>query len=177
VLVAAGSASSRWIAEARARSRGIAGVARYDDSALTDADASRFEALRRRIEGRVLLFPRGSSELPSAEIAKLKATASDLGEAARIAAALGRTLQVEVIGRGDSVGSEEANLVLSRRRAERVAETLRPAGRDGLTLAVVGVGSAKPLKPEVTENDRDWNRSVSFRLVAGPPDRAGSPSP
>jgi OOP family OmpA-OmpF porin len=177
VLVAAGSASSRWIAEARARSRGIAGVARYDDSALTDADASRFEALRRRIEGRVLLFPRGSSELPPAEIAKLKATASDLGEAARIAAALGRTLQVEVIGRGDSVGSEEANLVLSRRRAERVAETLRPAGRDGLTLAVVGVGSAKPLKPEVTENDRDWNRSVSFRLVAGPPDRAGSPSP
>lgn len=176
-LVAAGSASSRWIAEARARSRGIAGVARYDDSALTDADAGRLEALRRRIEGRVLLFPRGSSELPSPEIAKLEDTASDLGEAARIAAALGRKLQVEVIGRGDSVGSEEANLVLSRRRAERVAETLRPAGRDGLTLAVAGVGSAKPLKPEVTENDRDWNRSVSFRLVAGPPDRAGSPRP
>jgi outer membrane protein OmpA-like peptidoglycan-associated protein len=174
-LVAAGSASSRWIAEARARSRGIAGITRYDDSALADADAGRLDALRRRIEGRVLLFPRGSSELPPAESAKLRDAATDVGEAARLAEALGRTLQVEVIGRGDSIGSEETNLALSRRRAERVLERLRPAGRDGLTFAVAGVGSAKPLKPEVTEKDREWNRSVSFHLVAEAADRAGSP--
>ena len=100
-----------------------------------------------------------------------------MGEAARLADALGRTLRVEVIGRGDSIGTEDANLGLSRRRAERVADALRPAGRGAVTLSAAGVGSAKPLKPEVTESDREWNRSVSFHLVAEPADRAGSPRP
>lgn len=172
-LVAAGSASRRWIEEARARSRAIAGIARYDDSGLTDADAGELDLLRRRIEGTVLLFPRGSSDLPPAETRKLRDAASDVEKAARLAAALGRTLRLEVIGRGDSVGSQDANLVLSRRRAERVAAELRPAGLEGegLTLAPAGVGSARPLRPEVTEEDRDWNRSVSFHLIvedAGP---------
>ncbi len=176
-LVAAGSAPGHWIPEARARSRGIAGITRYDDSAVTDVDAGRLDALRSRIEARVLLFPRGSSELAPAESAKLRDTATDLGEAARLAAALGRTLRLEVIGRGDSIGTEEANLDLSRRRAERIADALRPAGRGVVTFSAAGVGSAKPLKPEVTENDREWNRSVSFHLVAGPADRAGSPRP
>jgi outer membrane protein OmpA-like peptidoglycan-associated protein len=176
-LVAAGSARSRWIPEARARSRGIAGITRYDDSAVSDADAGRLDLLRNRIESRVLLFPRGSSELPPAESAKLRDAATDLGEAGRLAATLGRTLRVEVIGRGDSIGTEETNLGLSRRRAERVADALRPAAREGVTLSATGVGSAKPLKPEVTENDREWNRSVSFHLVAETADRTGSPRP
>ena len=178
-LVAAGSASSRWIEEARARSRAIAGITRYDDSGLTDADAGELDSLRRRIEGRVLLFPRGSSDLPPAETAKLRDTASDVKEVALLAAALGRTLRVEVIGRGDSVGSVDANLVLSRRRAERVASELRPDGREGEGLALIpaGVGSARPLRPEVTERDRDWNRSVSFHLVLADAGPAGSSRP
>jgi outer membrane protein OmpA-like peptidoglycan-associated protein len=174
-LVATGSASGPWIAEARARARAIAGISRYDDAGLADADSTRLEALRRRIEERVLLFPRGSSELPPAESAKLRDTTADVGEVARLATALDRSVRIEVIGRGDSVGTEETNLALSRRRAERIVEALRAAGGDAVTLAADGVGSARPLKPEVTEEDRDWNRSVSFHLVAGMENRAGSP--
>ncbi|MEP6470792.1 MAG: OmpA family protein [Acidobacteriota bacterium] len=174
-LVAAGSAPRRWIDEARGRSRAIAGIVRYDDSALTDEDAGRLEALRKRIEGRVLLFARGSSELPPAESAKLRDTAKDVEEVARLAAAVGSAVRIEVVGRGDSIGTEEANLALSRRRAERVAAQLSPPGAGALTLAADGVGSERPLRPEVTENDREWNRSVSFHLVLGAPNRAGSP--
>ena len=150
-------------------------ISRYDDSGLADSDSQRLEALERRIEERVLLFPRGSSELPPAESAKLRATAADVGEVARLATALSRPVRIEVVGRGDSVGTEEANLGLSRRRAERIADALREAGGGAVTLSADGVGSARPLKPEVTEADRDWNRSVSFHLVAGMENRAGSP--
>ena len=176
-LVAAGSAPNRWIGEARSRSRAIAGISRYDDSALTDADAARLDSLRRRIEGRVLLFPRGSSEPSPAETGKLGDTVGDVKMLARLAAALGRTVRLEVIGRGDSVGSEETNLVLSRRRAERVAAELRPEGSGALTLIPAGMGSARPLRPEMTEKDREWNRSVSFHLVPGDAGPAGSARP
>jgi OOP family OmpA-OmpF porin len=176
-LVAAGSAPNRWITEARLRSRAIAGITQYDDSAVTDADSSRLDELRRRIEARVLLFPRGSSELPPAETAKLRDTAEDVAAAARRALDLRTAVTLEVIGRGDSVGSEDVNLVLSRHRAERVAEELRRTAGGGLTVTSAGVGSARPLRPEVTEDDRDWNRSVSFRLVAADANRSGSPRP
>lgn len=174
-LVAAGSAPRSWIEQARGRSRAIAGIVRYDDSALTDEDAGRLDELRKRIEGRVLLFARGSSELPPAESAKLRDTAKDVEEVARLAAAVGSPVRIEVVGRGDSIGTEEANLALSRRRAERVAAELSPPGGGALTFAADGVGSARPLRPEVTENDREWNRSVSFHLVLGEPNRTGSP--
>src|SRR4029079_16712700 len=115
----------------------------------------------------------GSPQLPPAESAKLRETTNDVGEVARLAPALPGPVRIEVIGRGDSIGTEEANLGLSRRRAERIAEVLRAAGGGPVTLAADGVGSARPLRPEVTEEDRDWNRSVSFHLVAGTENRAG----
>lgn len=164
-LVAAGSAPNRWIEEARARSRAISGITVYDDRALTDSDSSELDSVRRRIEERVLLFARGSAEFSPAEEVKLRDTASDMKHLSRLAGTLGRTARLEVIGRGDSVGSEEANLVISRRRADHVAAALRPEGRDALTVTATGVGSARPLRPESTEEDRALNRSVSFRVV------------
>ncbi len=58
-LVAAGSAPSRWIREARARSRGIAGITRYDDSAVTDADAGRLDAAPKPDRGAGSPLPAG----------------------------------------------------------------------------------------------------------------------
>lgn len=165
VLVATGSAPNRWIEEARARSRMIVGISRYDDTGLTDADSSALDDLRRRLEGRVLLFALGSAELSPEQEGRIRDTAGDLKELSLLAARLGRTARVEVIGRGDSIGTEDANLGISRRRAERVVGALRPEELDGVTLAVTGVGSARPLRPEVTERDRELNRSVSFRVI------------
>lgn len=164
-LVAAGSAPNRWIEEARARSPAISGITSYDDRALTDSDSSKLDDLRRRIEERVLLFARGSSEFSPAEEARLRDTGSDVKHLSRLAGTLGRIARLEVIGRGDSVGSEEVNLVISRRRAERVAAALRPEGPGALEVTATGVGSARPLRPESTDEDRALNRSVSFRVV------------
>ena len=164
-LVATGSAPNRWIAEARARSRMIVGISRYDDSGLTDADSTGLDDLRRRIEGRVLLFALGSAELTPEREGLIRETAVDLKELSRLATRLDRTARVEVIGRGDSVGTEDVNLGISRRRADGVVAALRPEEIGGLTLAVTGVGSTQPLRPEVTERDRELNRSVSFRVI------------
>jgi OOP family OmpA-OmpF porin len=174
-LVAAGSAPSRWIREARSRARAIGGITGYDDRALAGSETIELERLKSRIEGRVILFALGSSEVSPAEEVKIRETSDDARALSPLAAELRRGARLEVIGRGDSVGTEEVNLGISSRRADRVAAALAVEGIGALALAPSGVGSTRPIRPEVTEKDRELNRSVSFRVVLA--DAPGQESP
>jgi OOP family OmpA-OmpF porin len=163
-VIATGSAPHRWIEEARARARAFAGLARLDVSGLADPERESFERARQAIEGRSVFFDVGSTELRPGEVERLREVAREV-EALRAAAAkLGETVDIEVIGRGDSTGAESTNVALSRARAERVARAL-PGDDGGGRIAVRGVGSSQPLRPEVTERDREANRSATLRVV------------
>ncbi|HEU5249869.1 MAG TPA: OmpA family protein [Thermoanaerobaculia bacterium] len=165
VVMAAGTATHRWIEEARARSRVFAGLARFDDSRVTDSDLNELETLRRRIEGGTVSFGLASAELRSREISRLAALSRDLSNLATLAAGLGRAFHVEVVGRGDSTGTPEANLAISRLRAEKVARTLSTGTAGAVAFSARGVGSTEPLRPEVSENDREVNRSATLQVV------------
>jgi outer membrane protein OmpA-like peptidoglycan-associated protein len=167
-LLAAGTASHRWIEEARKLARAIPGVARYDDRGLADTDKRKLDSAQKRLEATRIFFARGSSEPAPNETAKLDAAAREIAELPALAAAAGRQVRVEVVGRGDSEGTDEINVSLSRRRAERVLAVLR-ANLPGVPLAATGVGSSQPLVPERTEEDKQLNRSVSFRAVPSDP--------
>jgi OOP family OmpA-OmpF porin len=68
----------------------------------------------------------------------------------------------------DKSGSSNANLSLSLRRAERVAEALRDAGVSA-PIITRGLGESAPLVPiERTEADRDANRRVEIRIIQQP---------
>jgi OOP family OmpA-OmpF porin len=164
-LLATGAAPHAWIAEAGSRWRSVPGVARFDDRGLTDTDSTSFDAARAALEGKLILFARGSSELTPGETAKLADVARDLSRMPALAAAAGREFRGEVVGRGDSEGTNETNLALSRRRAERVLAVLREEGLETQNMAVAGVGATQPLRQERTEEDKQLNRSVSFRIV------------
>jgi OOP family OmpA-OmpF porin len=171
VLVGKGAAPHGWIVDAKRQSRVLPGVTRFEDSGLVDADRRDLEAVAKSIEGRLFFFSPGSSELSGSETAKLADAAADLARLPAVSAAAGRPSRVEVIGRGDSEGTEGINRPLSRQRAERVLAALRAKGIGSANIATVGVGSEKPLREERTEEDKQYNRSVSFRVV---PD--GSPA-
>jgi OOP family OmpA-OmpF porin len=168
VLLATGSAPHRWIEEARARSRVFADVARFDDSGLTDADLSELEALRRGIEDRPVSFDPASADLRPRDSVRLEALSRDLSRLARMAVGIGKTVRVTVTGRGDSTGTEDVNRAISRQRAERVTRAIAPGFARAVTFVVRGVGSSEPLRREVTEKDRELNRSVTLSVaVAG----------
>jgi len=165
-LLATGAASHRWIAEARARSRTIPGVARFNDRGLADTDVKDLEAARAKLQGTLILFARGSAELTPGETAKLADVAAELARLPALATAAGTAIRAEIVGRGDSEGTVETNLALSRRRAERVLAALRAQGLETRNLVAVGIGSTQPLRQERTEEDKQLNRSVSARVVA-----------
>lgn len=74
-------------------------------------------------------------------------------------------LVVEVSGHTDNSGSPEYNLQLSENRAKEVVNELLAAGIVKERLLFKGYGAAKPVETNETENGRQSNRRIEFRVL------------
>ena len=85
---------------------------------------------------------------------------------------------VHIIGHTDSIGSDEYNLGLSRRRAESVGLYLRSQGVNGDRLIYEGRGESEPLATNETPEGRRQNRRVDIKpIVQGQERKAYQPPP
>lgn len=75
---------------------------------------------------------------------------------------------IEVQGHTDDQGSDEYNIGLSQRRAETVKSYLSNQGVEGKRLIPKGFGETTPLQPGASEEAREANRRVAFKIVRGP---------
>ncbi|MGN6581586.1 MAG: OmpA family protein [Bordetella sp.] len=97
------------------------------------------------------------------------ATLSDAG--AHKIARIGKSLQavqimhLKVVGYTDSVGSDEYNEALSKRRADAVVAALAEGGFPRAGLESVGMGKRHPIADNRTEAGRAQNRHVSIIVV------------
>ncbi len=74
-------------------------------------------------------------------------------------------IHLRIEGHTDNVGSDAANLTLSRKRAEAVEAYLVRKGVSPGRLTAVGFGSSRPIAPNDTEEGRNANRRVEFNVV------------
>ncbi len=74
-------------------------------------------------------------------------------------------LSIEIAGYTDSQGREEMNLALSQERAEAVLSALRARRVPTSSFNAVGYGEADPIADNDTEEGREANRRIEFRLV------------
>lgn len=115
-----------------------------------------FEYLKNEIEGIRIKFPFRKAELTPIAHDKLK----------RIIELISKNEDVRllVIGHTCSIGTQDSNLILSKKRAESVKKYLTkhhiPAGR----IRTKGYGKSKPVADNNTEEGRIENRRVEFRL-------------
>ena len=70
--------------------------------------------------------------------------------------------RIEISGNTDSTGDATANLDLSKRRADAVADYLKQAGVAADHLATVGYGSTRPVASNDTEEGKARNRRIDF---------------
>jgi OOP family OmpA-OmpF porin len=82
---------------------------------------------------------------------------------------VGVGLQMEVVGHADSSGVEAENVKLSQKRADGILSLLVSGGITPAILTAIGVGSKQPLREELSERDRGFNRSVTFRTILTKP--------
>jgi outer membrane protein OmpA-like peptidoglycan-associated protein len=162
VLTAAGEAPAEWIVGARQIAPVVAGVSGFDAERLL---ASGIQSRTRRIEDASPLFARGTTSLLAGQDDELRALADDIRELEALAAATGRTFRIDVVGNTDADGPTVSNLPLSRARAAEVLRILDLRPSRHLEIRAAGVGSAEPRAPGETEDDKQRNRRVSFRVA------------
>ena len=74
-------------------------------------------------------------------------------------------LPLEIQGHTDSQGRESMNLALSQSRAESVLNELRARRVLTATFTAKGYGEANPVADNKTEDGREENRRIEFRLI------------
>jgi OOP family OmpA-OmpF porin len=72
-------------------------------------------------------------------------------------------MKVEIAGHTDSIGTEEYNMGLSKRRAQAVADYLIAHGANAANITVKGYGESSPIADNATEAGRAANRRVELR--------------
>lgn len=73
-------------------------------------------------------------------------------------------LHAEIAAHTDGVGSDAYNTLLSQQRAEAVREYLIGKGVDQSRLTAVGYGESEPLTGDDTDEGRNRNRRIEFRV-------------
>jgi len=74
------------------------------------------------------------------------------------------SIQIEISGHTDNVGTVFYNLILSKNRAQAVFDYLLSAGIDKSRLASQGYGVTKPIADNETEEGRQLNRRVEIKF-------------
>lgn len=74
-------------------------------------------------------------------------------------------LRIEVSGHSDNLGSEAVNQQLSEQRARTVVNYLVAHGVTTDRLTFAGYGGSRPIAPNDTEEGRQANRRVEFKVI------------
>ena len=111
------------------------------------------------LNGRSIGFSTGSAGITKAGQTVLKSLVAPLkaGGAARVV----------IGGYTDNVGEANANLRLSRARANSVKVYLQKRGVTANRLIARGYGETKPIAPNTTEAGRQKNRRIEFTVLGG----------
>jgi outer membrane protein OmpA-like peptidoglycan-associated protein len=106
----------------------------------------------------VINFTSASARVPASAMEDLNQSAQVLNACARN----GKTAKLEVAGYSDNVGGAQANLQLSKKRAEAVRAYLVKTGVPADSLLAQGYGDARPVASNDTASGRFANRRIEF---------------
>ena len=104
-----------------------------------------------------LEFATGKDDIKSKSFFSLNALADLLKKKA--------TYGLRIEGHTDNVGKDEANLILSQKRASAVKNYLIKRGVDGSKLDAFGYGASKPIADNDTPEGRQKNRRVEMKIT------------
>ncbi|MCS7004894.1 MAG: OmpA family protein [Cytophagales bacterium] len=104
-----------------------------------------------------LFFESGKYQLMEKSIPEIEKIAKFLHE--------NPSITIEIGGHTDDVGSDAANLELSLKRAQAVAERLYSLGIQKERIKALGYGETQPLYPNTSDENRAKNRRIEFRIL------------
>jgi outer membrane protein OmpA-like peptidoglycan-associated protein len=79
---------------------------------------------------------------------------------------LNKTVRIEISGYTDDVGNQQANVVLSEKRANSVYQYLSANGITLPRLVYKGYGEAQPIAPNTSDDNRSFEPRTEFMIIA-----------
>ena len=73
--------------------------------------------------------------------------------------------KIQVSGHTDNIGDEDANMILSKKRAESIKRLLAAQGIDENRIITEFFGESKPIEDNSTAAGRQKNRRVEFKII------------
>jgi outer membrane protein OmpA-like peptidoglycan-associated protein len=162
-LRVSGDGTSEWQKSMRERAPLIAGIRAVDDGDLTNENS--LSRLKAALESKIILFDLAAAEINPQQQASVTDASRTIQKLLQAAAQLGQSAAIELVGHADSSGPESTNVLLSQERATNVLHSLERSGVASKSLRASGVGMSSPLRAETDEQNRQYNRSVTFRVV------------
>ncbi|MCP4345282.1 MAG: OmpA family protein [Desulfobacterales bacterium] len=164
ILYAKGSASHQWVVETGKLVESIPGILGFHSENIIDTDLENIDVTMKKIEKTLFLFDTVSTRIKPGQENLLDELTRDIKEINRLAQIFDKRVYIEITGHTDSVGTDEKNREISQKRAEELASAFVDRGLKNEIFTIRGVGANEPLKEELSEADREYNRSVSFKL-------------
>jgi outer membrane protein OmpA-like peptidoglycan-associated protein len=164
ILQLDGPATLSWIKDLRSRALLIPGIRGVDLSGPNSPQQIALMEARNEIQSTIIRFPIASASISTNERDVVRVMVSKLKDVISASQSTQSAVVIIVIGHSDSTGAEATNQTLSQRRAERVAAQMLASGVASKNIKATGVATSEPLRNEDTEENRQYNRSVTFRL-------------
>jgi outer membrane protein OmpA-like peptidoglycan-associated protein len=124
------------------------------------------KGLKAAVESEIILFELGQAEINPRQQQNLAASSQAIQKLLQTAPSPGGNGVIELVGHADSSGPEATNMLLSQERADNAVRALVRLGIPLQSLRATGIGLSSPLRPETDEQNRQYNRSVTFRVVS-----------
>ena len=165
ILSADGFAPHQWVVEVRRIVKTIPGITRYQEDNLVDVDLRDINLTREKINRQYLLFNLSETKIEDGHKGVLEDLAADMTKLFKLGQVMNKHVRIDIVGHADASGSEKVNMEISTKRANNALSVLVSNGLNAENLKAFGVGSSEPIREEITEHDRKFNRSVRFRVV------------
>lgn len=164
VLDAAGIASKEWITESRILARALPGVTTYHDENVVESGRQQFALIRQKLEQLIVKFQDNSTQYAPGQESAINELVAGIQQLHELGPKVTRDFRVQIIGHTDTTGTENVNLQLSRDRAEAIRALLESKLGSAATLEVVAAGTSAPLRTELSDQDKEFNRSVTIKV-------------
>jgi len=156
-----GIAPQIWIEDARKFARALPGIEAFDSRKLLDQET---DNIRKRVEETVIRFVTGKDIFLPGQNQIIGNLLTDITRLVEKEPTINRNIRIEIVGHTDSEGDAETNLRLSQQRADRLLSIFTSRGLGDRHFQSTGIGTQSPIRPENTPEDRQYNRSVSFKI-------------
>ncbi|NJM95759.1 MAG: hypothetical protein HC792_06500, partial [Acaryochloridaceae cyanobacterium CSU_5_19] len=163
-LLASGTASQSWIADAQRLVPQLPNVTHFDIQQLQPIEKQALRALQQKIEAQSILFTE-DVQLAANQGQVLQAVAKDLRSLTQLSQALQQRVTVLVEGRTDFVGQDIVNLSVQQARANTVTEKLLQQGIDKALLKPIAAKTSNLSSPAQPSSVVKSNRKVTFKLT------------